>query len=85
MVSNPVRAEFIGYKLPWSLTLMLQRLTKEAFGSLMVSVLRYQNIDNISIPIHCSPQVVALASDRNECFIDVPDISEPSLFSAQIS
>ena len=85
MVSSPVRAKFIGHKLPGSLTLMLQCLTKEAFGSMAVSMLRYQNIDNISILIHCSPQVVARASDGNECLIDVPDISEPSLFSAQRS
>ena len=85
MVSSPVRAKFIGHKLPGSLTLMLQCLTKEGFGSMAVSMLRYQNIDNISILIHCSPQVVARASDGNECLIDVPDISEPSLFSAQRS
>ena len=64
---------------------MLQCLTKEAFGSMTISVLRYQNIDNISILIHCSPQIVTLASDGDKYFIDVPDVAEPSLFPAQRS
>jgi len=54
---------------------MLQCLTKETFGNLTVAVLRYQNIDDVPILIHRPPQIVALASDQNECFIDVPDIS----------
>lgn len=62
---------------------MFQCLTKEAFGGLTVSALRYKDINNIPILIHRTPQVVALTSDLNEHFIDVPDIAEPSLFPAQ--
>ena len=56
---------------------------KEAFGGLIVSTLRDQNINDVPILILCSPQVVALASNRIENFIDVQDVPEPSLFPAQ--
>ena len=84
-VYSAVRAKLVGHELPRHLTLMLQCLTKEAFGRLTVSALGYQNIDDIPVLIHSPPQVVALASDRNENFIDVPDVSEPALFPAQRS
>ena len=83
MMCSPIRAKLVGHQLSRHLTLMLQCLTKEAFGRLTVSALRCQNIDNITILIHCPPQVVAFASDRDKSFIDVPDVSEPSLFPAQ--
>jgi hypothetical protein len=82
---SPVRGKFVGYKLPRNLTLMFQCLAKEAFGGLTVSTLRYKDINNIPILIHRTPQVVALTSDLNEHFINVPDIPKPSLFPAQRS
>jgi len=44
-----------------------------------------QNIDYVPILIHCPPQVVALAPDRNEQFIDVPGFSVPPLFATRRS
>jgi hypothetical protein len=46
---------------------------------------RDKNIDDVATLIQCSPQVVALASDSNKHFINVPDVPESSLFSAQRS
>ena len=80
-----VRAKSVGHELPRHLTLMLQCLTKEALSRSTVSALHDQNIDDIPILIHCPPQVVALAPDRNEYFINVPDVPEPSLLVTQRS
>jgi hypothetical protein len=44
-----------------------------------------QYINDVPILIYRPPQVVALASDSNKYFINVPDIPAPSLFSAQRS
>lgn len=65
--------------------LMFQCSEKESFSGSTVSALRYENIDDISILIHRPPQVVALTPDRNEHFIDVPNVSKPSLFLPQRS
>ena len=64
---------------------MFQHLTKEAVSGFPISSASHKDIDHVPILIDCSPQVVALASDLYEQFIDVPDVAEPSPFSAQRS
>ena len=80
-----ITPKLVGDQLPRCLSLMFQDSTKEAFSGSTISTLGNQNIDHVPILIDCSPQVVALASDLYEQFIDVPDVAEPSLFSAQRS
>jgi len=46
----------------------------------MVSALLYRKIDDVSILIDRRPNVVVLAPDGNERFIDLPDVHKPSLF-----
>ncbi len=64
---------------------MLQRLTKKAFGGFPISSASHKNIDHVPILIDCSPQVVPLASDLYEQFIDMPNVAEPPLLPSQIS
>ncbi len=63
--------------------MVLECLSKEALSGPTVSALRDQNIDDIAVLVDRPPQVVAFAPDRNEQFIDVPDVSEPPLFPSQ--
>ena len=62
---------------------MFQHLTKEAFGGSTISTARDEDVDHISILIDCSPQVIALASDRDEKFVNVPDVAQSSLLPPQ--
>ena len=62
---------------------MFQRLTKKAFSGSTISTFGDQNVNHVSILIDCSPQVVALASDLNEQFIDVPDVPKSSPLPSQ--
>ncbi len=80
-----ITPKLVGDQLPGCLPLMFQGPTKEAFSGSTISALGDHNIDYVPILIDCSPQVVTLASDFNEQFIDVPDVAEPSLFPPQIS
>ena len=75
---EPVSDEF-----PRRLTLVFQDFAKEAFSSLPIAVLGHQNVQNIAILINCSPQVIALASDRDEKFVNVPDVAQSSLLPPQ--
>jgi len=84
-VCSAVGTKLIGHQLPRSLPLMFQCLTKEALGNSTVSVLSDQNIDDISIMIYWPPQVPAYSLNRNEHFIDVPDVPKPTLLPAQRS
>jgi hypothetical protein len=49
-------------------------------GGSTVSSFRHENIHDVPILIHGPPQVVALAPDGDEHFIDVPDVPELPLF-----
>ena len=84
-MASCIASESIGHELPGNLTLMFQYFTKEAFSGSTVSSLRYQNIDDVPMLIDCPPQVVALAPDRYEQLIDVPDVPVPSLFATKRS
>ena len=62
---------------------MLQDLAKEAFGSLPVSVACDQNVEDIAILVHRSPEIMPFAADGDEHFVHVPDVTESTLPSPQ--
>ena len=64
---------------------MLQGPTKEALSGSTISTLGDQNIDHVSILIDGPPKIEALTLDGDEEFIDVPDVTESSLFPTQSS
>ena len=83
----PVRgrkgSQLISNKLQrWPL-LVLQNLAKEALGSSLVSVTGDQDVEDIAVLIHRSPEITLLAADRNEQLIHVPDVTETTLSPAQ--
>ncbi len=80
-----ITPQLVGDQLPGCLPLMLQHLTKEARSRSTISTLGDQNINHVSILIDGSPQIEVLSSDSDEEFIDVPDVTEPSLLPPQIS
>ncbi len=64
---------------------MFQGPAKEAFSGSTISTLGNQNIDHVSILIDGPPKIEALTLDRDEEFIDVPDVAEPPLLPTQSS
>jgi len=64
---------------------MFQSPTKEAFSRSTLSTLGDQIVDHVSILIDGPPKIEALTLNRDEEFIDVPDIAESSLFPTQSS
>ena len=58
---------------------MFQDFAKETFSSLLVATLGHQNVQNIAILINCSPQVDLPALNPQEEFINVPNITQPTL------
>jgi hypothetical protein len=84
-VCGGIATKFVRYELPRYLALMFQRLTKESFSGSSVSTLGNQNINHISILVNGTPKIVALTTDRDKHFINVPNVPEPSLFPAQRS
>jgi hypothetical protein len=61
------------------LSLVFQDPVKEAFGGFPVPLTCDQNIEDVTILIHCSPEIMPLAADRNKQFVHVPDVPESAL------
>jgi len=80
-----ITPKLVGDQLPGCLSLMFQHLTKEALSGSTISTLGNQNIDHGSILIDGSPQIEVPTLDGDEEFIDVPDVTQSSLFPTQSS
>ncbi len=82
-MGSRVAPEFVGGQLPRSLTLALQHLAKETLSRLLVSFLRHENIDHVTVLIHCSPKVVKLSVDLDEDFVHKPVITKSAPLPSQ--
>ena len=82
-MSGRIAAKLVGHELPGWFPLMLQRLTKEPLSSSVISLLGHQNIDHVPVLIDRSPQITTLTSDRQEQFVNIPDVAQSSLLSSQ--
>ena len=78
IASQPVGDELQRWPL-----LVFQDLAKEAFGSFPVSVACDQDIEDITILVHGSPKIMALAADCDEQLVHVPDVTETALSPPQ--
>lgn len=78
-MGSRIAPESVSDQLPRSFTLALQHFAKKAFSSLLFSSLRHQNVENITVLIHCSPKVELLSLNLHEQLIDVPDVAQSAL------
>ena len=65
-VSRRIASKLVGRELPGWFLLMLQGLGKKLFGRSTISLPGHQNIDHVTILVHCSTEVVELATDLDE-------------------
>jgi hypothetical protein len=63
--------------------LVFQHLVKETLGGSAVSPARKQDIEYVTVLIDRSPEIVALAADRDEQLVHMPDVTEPTLSPPQ--
>ena len=84
-MSGRIGPELVGYEPHGRSSFMLQSSTKEALGRSTIAPLGNQNIDHISILVDSAPQVETLSADLDEEFVDMPDVTESTLFSSKTS
>ncbi len=82
-VSGRIASKFVGHELPRRPPLLFQHLAKEAFSGFLVAAACDQDVENIAVLVHCSPEIMTLTADRDEHFVHVPDVAEPTLPSPQ--
>jgi hypothetical protein len=62
---------------------MFQHLVKEALGGSLVPAARDQDIEYVAVLIDRSPEIVALAADRDEQLVHMPDVTQALLSPSQ--
>ena len=59
--------------------LAFQQLTEEAFGGTPIAARLEQDVDHIAVLVDGAPEIMLLALDSQEEFIQVPRIAQPTL------
>ncbi len=78
-----VAPQLVGNDHPRHVPQALQQLAEEPLGGLFVPAALHQDVQDVAILIHGTPQIMILAVDLNEHLIEVPLISGPGTSSAQ--
>jgi len=72
---NPITPKLISCNLPGLPAMLFQNSFKEPLSSRTISALLKEHIYNFSVLIHRSPQVVLLATNLDEYFINKKSIT----------
>jgi len=75
LLRRAIATQFIGHDDPWDVLAPFQELAKESLGGLFIAPALHENIEDISLLIHCPPERVALALDRQKHLIQTPLIA----------
>ena len=82
-MGHAVAAELVGHETHRFLSLTLQELSKESPRRTPVPTRLDEEIDQVTVLIHRAPQILPLAVDRDEHFVQEPRIAESTLSALQ--
>src|SRR5438552_7159316 len=68
-----------------SFSLAAQQSSKESFRGALIPARLNQDVDHVAVLIHGTPEILLLAVDANEDFVQVPNIAEAALTPFQFS
>jgi len=82
---STIALQFVGDDPEWLLALTAQQSAKEPLGGTLIAARLQQNINDITILIDGTPKILLLAVDSDEEFVQIPSITEASLFLLKTS
>src|SRR5215472_12028411 len=82
---SSIAFQLVGDDPEWLLALTAQQSAKEPLGCTLIAARLQQNIDHITILIHGTPKILLLPVDSDEEFVQIPGITEASLFLLKTS
>ena len=82
-MGDAVAAQLVGHETHGFLALTFQEFPKESPRGTPVPTRLHENIDHVTVLIHCSPEILALPVDRHEDLVQEPRISESTLSALQ--
>jgi hypothetical protein len=80
-----VASKLVGNDPDWFASLAAQEFSKESFCGVLITMRLDQNVDDVAVLIHGTPQILLLGVDPNEDLIQVPAIAEPPPLVASTS
>ena len=63
----------------------MQQSSKESFRGALITVRLNQDVDHVAVLVHGTPQILLLAVDSNQDFVQVPNITKAALPPFQFS
>lgn len=78
-----VALEFVGDDPERLSVLTAHQPTEESLGCTLIAARLQQNIDHVSVLINGTPEILLLAVDSDEQFVQIPDVAEATLFRLQ--
>ena len=82
-MGDTVATQLVGHETSRFLSLTLQEFPKESPRRPPVPTRLDKEVDQVTVLIHCAPEILALPVDRHEDFVQKPRISESPLSTFQ--
>jgi hypothetical protein len=77
-------SQFVGNDSPWFSTLTPQGSSKESFCGALIAMRLDQDVDHVAVLIHGAPDVILLAIDSNEDFIQIPVMAQSTPYGPNL-
>jgi hypothetical protein len=74
-VCGAVAPKSIGDEAPWDAGASLEQTPKEPSGRVAVPAGLEQDVDDIALLVHGAPEVLTLAANRHEEFVQMPGVA----------
>ena len=82
-MGDAVAAQLVGHETRRFLALPLQEFSEESPRRTPVPMRLDEDIDQITVLVHCTPEILTLTVGRDEDFVQKPRIAEATLTSLQ--
>ena len=84
-LSDTVAPQLVGHDYPWHVLQTPKKSPKEALRRVGIAAGLNENIEHDTILIHGTPKILLPAVDSDEEFVQIPGITEASLFLLKTS
>ena len=76
-VRRAVAEQFVGDQSPGRAPLFFQQLPKESSGRPPIAAWLYEDVEDLAVLVHGSPEILPSALDRQKEFVEIPGVAQP--------
>ena len=79
-----VGAQLVGDQSSRNTALGFQQLPKESDGCSPIPVRLHEDVQDVTVLVHCAPQILLATLDRDEHLVEMPGVSQPTAPAPQL-